>query len=556
VKQSRNKANRRLLPACGHNFAANAAGEALTACIGQAKAARTPVIVTAVELLRGIELPELLKIALVAGDFFRRKARISTFVLMTASAAILSSCQMPGTGGESLGPSANPVTLETIKPDKYATLAQEQHPKILATFGGEYSNPKLERMVAKIVGQLVLTSDDPSQAYRVTILNSPSVNAFALPGGYMYVTRGMLALANDSAEVAAVLSHEMAHVTARHGILRQRKEQEEAVAQEVVSNLLRDDAEARAEIIRGKLRLAQFSRNQELQADAIGVAHMARAGYDAFAAVRFLKSMESFADFRSVSDPGNTDLDFLATHPATPKRIELVTQLARKIGPPGTGRQDREAFLDGIDGMLFGDSPEEGYVRGHDFLHPRLGIAFSVPQGFVINNSASEVTAAGPENTAIRFDAVALSRSTSLRTYLESGWVAGLDESSIQETRINGLQAVTALASAEQWDFDITLIRQGGQVYRLLTAAPKGSGQVIGIARSVSGSFRIMSQTERASLNPLHIRIADVSAGENVGSMAARMRGTDRPLELFRILNGLGKTSSISAGDKVKIVTN
>jgi len=473
-----------------------------------------------------------------------------------AAAAFLASCQLPGTDGQSLGPSSNPVTLETIKPDKYAELAAEQHPKILATFGGEYSNPKLERMVAKIVGQLVLTSDDPSQAYRVTILNSPSVNAFALPGGYMYITRGMLALANDSAEVAAVVAHEMAHVTARHGILRQRKEQEEAVAQEVVTNLLRDDAEARAEVIRGKLRLAQFSRNQELQADAIGVAHMARAGYDPYAAVRLLKSMESFADFRSVSDPGNTDLDFLATHPATPKRIELVAGLAQRIGPPGTGTRDQQSFYEGIDGMLFGDSPDEGYVRGHDFLHPRLGIAFSVPDGFVIDNSASEVTATGPGNTAIRFDAVALPASSSLKAYLESGWVAGLDEASIQETRVNGLESVTARASADQWEFDVTLIRRGGQVYRLLTAAPKGSGLVVGIARSVASSFRIMSEAERTSLSPLHLRIVTASPGDNVASLAARMLGTDRPLELFRILNGLGKTSSVSAGDKVKIVSN
>jgi predicted Zn-dependent protease len=492
---------------------------------------------------------------MASGNCGRRQIRFLT-ALLALSAALLSSCQLPGNDGPSLGPSSNPVTLETITPDKYATLAAEQHPKILATFGGEYSNPKLERMVAKIVGQLVLTSDDPGQAYRITILNSPSVNAFALPGGYMYITRGMLALANDSAEVAAVVAHEMAHVTARHGILRQRMEQEEAVAQEVVSNLLRDDAEARAEIIRGKLRLAQFSRNQELQADAIGVAHMARAGYDPYAAVRLLKAMESFADFRAVSDPGNTDLDFLATHPATPKRIELVAGLARKIGPPGTGTRDQQSFMVGIDGMLYGDSPEEGYVRGHDFLHPRLGIAFSMPDNFVINNSESEVTGAGPDNTAIRFDAVALPRSTPLKAYLESGWVAGLDEGSVEETRINGLEAVTAQASAEQWDFDITLIRRNGQVYRLLTAAPKGSGRVIGIARSVSGSFRIMSAAERASLTPLHLRVVTVNPGDNVGSMASRMLGTDRQLELFRILNGLGKTSSVSAGEKVKIVSN
>ena len=137
-------------------------------------------------------------------------------------AAAVSGCQ--ALTGDSLSesafqPSDNPVTVETVtRNDRLAELARGQHPRILATYGGEYSDPKLERMVAKVVGNLTAESDNPAQTYRITILNSPNVNAFALPGGYLYVTRGLLALANDASEVAAVLSHEMAHVTANHGI--------------------------------------------------------------------------------------------------------------------------------------------------------------------------------------------------------------------------------------------------------------------------------------------------------------------------------------------------
>ena len=373
-------------------------------------------------------------------------------------------------------PSDNPVTVDNVtKNDKLAELARGQHPRILATYGGEYSDPKLERMVAKVVGNLTLVSGNPTQTYRITILNSPNVNAFALPGGYLYVTRGLLALANDSAELAAVIAHEMGHVTANHGLQRQQLEAEEELATKVVSDVLGDSPTAKAVLIRGKLKLAQFSRNQELEADAIGIKSTGEAGYDPFAAARFLQSMSAYSDLRCVSGATDASLDFLASHPNTPQRIELAQRHARQFGAPGIGARDRDSFLAGIDGLLFGDTPEEGYVRGNTFLHPGLGVSFSVPQGFVIDNSAAAVTATGPGDIAIRFDGVAIDKNTPLADYIRSGWVAGLDDTSVRPETINGNEAATARAEAEGWQFDITVIRAGGQVYRLLTAAPVDS---------------------------------------------------------------------------------
>ncbi|TIV62662.1 MAG: metalloprotease, partial [Mesorhizobium sp.] len=174
---------------------------------------------------------------------------------------------------------------------------------------------------------LTVVSANPTQTYRITILNSPNVNAFALPGGYLYVTRGLLALANDSSELAAVIAHEMGHVTANHGLQRQQLEAEEGLATKVVSDVLGDSPTAKAALIRGKLKLAQFSRNQELQADAIGIKSIGEAGYDPYAAGRFLQSMSAYTDFRSVSGATDASLDFLATHPNTPQRIELAQRL-------------------------------------------------------------------------------------------------------------------------------------------------------------------------------------------------------------------------------------
>ncbi|MCV0394585.1 MAG: M48 family metalloprotease [Rhizobiaceae bacterium] len=454
-------------------------------------------------------------------------------------------------------PSANPVTAENAsRNDRLAALARAQHPRILATYGGEYSDPKLERMVAKVVGTLTQESDNPNQTYRITLLDSPNVNAFALPGGYLYVTRGLLALANDSAELAAVLAHEMGHVSANHGIQRQQKEAEETIAARVVSDVLQEDRAARAALVRGKLRLAQFSRNQELEADAIGIRHSGEAGYDPYAAARFLQSMASYSDFRSISGAADASLDFLASHPNAPQRIELALRHARQFGQPGTGRRDRDAFLEGIDGMLFGDTPKEGYVRGNSFVHPTLGVSFTVPDGFVIDNSTTAVTAAGPGDTAIRFDGVSASARTSLADYVRSGWVTGLDDASVRETNINGVPAAVASASADGWRFEIAVFRSGDQIYRLLSAAPLASEALGDVASKVAGSFRVLSDAEKAHLKPLRIRVVTVRPGDTIGALSARMVGAERKLDLFRLLNALPPGGTVSTGDRVKIITD
>jgi len=475
-------------------------------------------------------------------------------------AASLAGCQgLTGPLNEqAFRPSENPVTVDTLaRNDKLVELAKAQHPRILATYGGEYADPKLERMVAKVVGRLTFDPDHPSsQTYRITILNSPNVNAFALPGGYLYVTRGLLALATDSAELAAVIAHEMGHVTANHGLQRQQMEAEEVLASKVVSDVLGGSDVAKVALIRGKLKLAQFSRNQELEADAIGIRNIGRAGYDPYAASRFLQAMAAYSDLRNVTGAQDASLDFLASHPSAPQRIELAQRHARAFGMPGTGDIDRDAFLNGIDGLLFGDSPEEGYVRGTAFSHPGLGITFSVPQGFVIDNSQSEVTATGPGDMAVRFDGVALARTTPLVDYVRSGWVTGLDAASGRPTTINGSDAATARARADGWQFDITVIRSGDRVYRLLTAAPVASNALDPVARSVSGSFRALTAAEKASLKPLRIRVVTVKPGQTTGSLAASMIGVDRKLDLFRVINGLGPGGTVSVGDRVKVITD
>lgn len=456
-----------------------------------------------------------------------------------------------------LAPSARPFIADNVRSGRLARIGAAQHPRILASYGGEYSDTRLERMVAGIVGRLVTVSDNPSQVYQVSILDSPVVNAFALPGGYLYVSRGLLAVANDSAELAAVIAHEMAHVTANHGVQRQQKEQEAVLATRVVSEVLTDKAAGQRALARGKVALAQFSRNQELEADAIGIAAMGEAGFDPYAGAGFQEAMAAFNSFRSGSEARENSLDFLSTHPSTPQRVALALGHARKFGPPGTvGDREREAYLAGIDGMLFGDSADEGYVRGQTYAHVRLGVRFDFPAGFDIENRPEAVLGArARDGAAIRFDGVDVPAGQSLTAYLASGWVEGLDAASVRSISVNGLDAATARASVGRWDFDITVIRANGQVYRLLTAIPAGSAELENVAGATRQSFRLLSQAEKADLKPLRIRIIAARPGDTVASLSAPMEGaTDKP-GFFRVLNGMGPGDEVVAGRAYKTVS-
>ncbi|WP_377293571.1 M48 family metalloprotease [Rhizobium sp. SG2393] len=484
--------------------------------------------------------------------------RRTGLALALSTATVLSGCQsiLEQSYEPSVQPSSNPQIVEEVqKNDPRAALGAREHPRIVASYGGEYKDAKTERLVARIAGALTAVSENPLQSYRITILNSPAINAFALPGGYLYVTRGLLALANDASEVAAVLSHEMGHVTANHGIERQQREEAEMIASRVVSEVLSSDLAGKQALARGKLRLAAFSRQQELQADVIGVRMLGEAGYDPYAAARFLDSMAAYSRFTAVDPESDQSLDFLSSHPNAPQRVELARRHARAFGQEGqVGDRGRDYYLDGIDGLLYGDSPEEGYVRGQTFLHSRLGIRFDVPEGFRIDNKAEAVLATGPNDVAIRFDGVPDTQGQSLAAYIASGWVTGLQPETIRPIRVNGLEAATARASADRWDFDVTVVRLGQRIYRFLTAVPKGSPALQPTAEALRLSFRQMTPAEAASVKPLRVRVLTAGPGDTIATLAGRMMGTDRKLDLFRLINAMTLTSTVKPGDRVKII--
>ncbi len=460
-------------------------------------------------------------------------------------------------GLESVKNDASHATSFVRPDDPQEEIGQREHPFVLAKYGGEYHNASAEEALALIVGRLVAVSDDPSRIYKVTILDTPKVNAFALPGGYLYLTRGLLALANDSSEIAAVIAHEMAHVLSNHAILRQRRVTNSQVGEEVVHEVLGDSVAARVALAANQIKLADFSREQELQADAIGIRMIGRAGFDPYAAARFLETMQAYQTFVAGTSESLDDISFLSSHPTTPQRVELAKRHARFFGAPGVGERDRDRYLAGIDGLLFGDTAEEGFVRGRTFSHAALGITFSAPEGARVENQPKAVIVTGPGEAATRFDAAVIDRWQSLPDYLKSGWVNGLKRDSIVESKTpSGLATAAADAEADGWRFRIKVIQIGTQVYRFITAMPAGSSLAGSISDKITNTFRKLDATERKALAPLRVKVIEVGSSDTLGSVAAKMRSGSNSLKLLRLINGMGPADLPVAGSKLKIVTD
>ena len=431
------------------------------------------------------------------------------------------------------------------------------HAAIVEAYGGVYRSSQLERTVERIVSRLIAASDDPTRGYAVTILNAAAVNAFALPEGYLYVTRGLITLANDASELAAVLAHEMAHVTADHATERRNQAIAAAIIDDAVQGAIQDPAAAQTAVVANQGTLAGFSRQQELEADIIGIRTVALAGYDPYAAARFLTAMSRYEDYRlSVGIRQDQRPAFLATHPANQDRINAAVAAAQAYGPPGTGEGDRNDYLNSLDGVVFGDDQNQGFVRGRVFYHADLAIAFAVADGFVLDNTQEAVLATSESGTALRFDAVGLSPGQSLTDYLRSGWVNGLDTNSVRELAINGLAAASASATAAGWYFRITVIRVGNATYRFIFANDANTAAFDQSAMLIANSFRQLTATEVSNLRPLRIEIVTVGNSDTVASLAARMRGVDRPEELVLILNGLNPGATLTPGSRIKIATD
>jgi predicted Zn-dependent protease len=469
-------------------------------------------------------------------------------VMLVAGA--LSGCASYVNGYSTASVAPAPKQSENLAP------TQREHQRILATYGGVYQDARLEALISRVVQQLIAASERPDLRYRVTILNSPSVNAFALPNGQLYVTRGLLALASDNAELASVLSHEMAHVIARHAAIREDQVRQAALISRVATDVFNDPQMSALTLAKSKIALAGFSRQQELEADGIGVGIAARAGFDPHGAVRFLNAMGRNANLRPKG--GAVDprlLDFMSSHPATPDRVKNAQSNARQYAAPGAGNRDKGPYLAALDGLPYGEDPSEGFVRGRRFIHPKLGFAFTAPDGFTLDNTAQAVLGVKDGGTqALRLDVVRVPAEQSLGDYLKSGWIENVDAASVQVSTVGGFPAATATAAGEQWTFRLYAIRFGSDVFRFIFATKGRLAESDRAFRESVESFRRLTLAEQNVAKPLRLKVVMVAPGDTSDRFAQQMAVHDRPLERFLVLNGLEAGEALKPGDRVKIV--
>lgn len=444
-------------------------------------------------------------------------------------------------------------------------LGAQEHPKMLEAFGGEYQDPRLQAYVDQIGKRVAQYAEFTQFDYRFFLLNSPVVNAFALPGGYCYVSRGLLALASDEAELAGVIAHEVGHVNARHTAERLTSATIAQLGLAVLGIATGSQAAADLGGMAAGAYIQSFSREQELEADTLGIRYMAKAGYDANAMVSFLATLRahSMVEAQSMGLPAGSvdEFNLMATHPRGAQRVQEAVAQVRAQGLPEGGNRNREGYLGMIDGMLYGDDPKEGKITGQLFQHRELRLQFEAPEGFRLQNGTDRVTASRKDGAAMLFD-MASRKSANLRDYLEREWAEPGVLSGVETITINGLQAATG-STRMQTKGGVADIRpvviDGGEnrVFRLLFVSPTSATASLSEPfRRATYSFRRLSQAEAARILPQRILITKASANSDPAVLGRPLPYGQYNAQAWLVLNGLEQNQRPQAGQLIKVVAS
>lgn len=483
--------------------------------------------------------------------------RFLAMVPLLAMAALVSGC------------STNPATGEQnftafMSPEDELRVGAEEHPKLVRQFGGKYPDRSLEAYVQRLGSMLSRVSELPDLKFSFTVLNDHRINAFALPGGYIHITRGLLAMAENEAEVAGVLAHEIGHVTARHSAQR--------YSQTMAANLgltllgvLGQVAGAPGGIgdlasVGADLYLKSFSREQETEADTLGVRYMTRAGFDADGMTSFFRKLQSHEDLEAklANKNGDSGHSFNATHPRTTDRIQHAIKLAQ-VAHRDDAHVGRAEYLPHIDGLMFGDDPSQGVRRGRLFQHPDLKIEFKVPPNFHMVNQRSQVIAKGPDDTAFAFDMIGAKERGNvgrLTDYLVDKYAL----KDVEAITINDMPAATGhksltLKEGPREGRVVVIEERNDRIYRLIFLAPPAMAKKYETAfRRTTYSFRRLEPDEVAAIQPLRITLHTVAGDDDVTTLAGQQPFTRGSEDWFRLLNMQALERPLKAGTMVKLV--
>jgi predicted Zn-dependent protease len=441
----------------------------------------------------------------------------------------------------------------------------QYHQQFLDEFGGAMTGSQaayVEQVGKNIAVQSGLANSQ--SAFTVTLLNSSVDNAFAVPGGYVYVTRQLVSLMNNEAELAGVLGHEVGHVAARHSKARESRAQRNSILGaigSILSGVFLGNSglgQIGQQIFSTapQLLTAQYSRKQETQADNLGIQYLKGAGYDPHAMATVLQSLalqnnlDAQLQGRDASMP-----QWASTHPDPASRVRAALTQAGTV----TGVTNRDTFLTRIDGLLYGDDPHQGMIEGNTFIHPDMRLTFSVPNGFYMINGTREVSINGQSGQA---QLTSAAYNGNLETYVRQafqslgGQQTQLAPQTLQRTTINGLPAVygAARVNTGQQQVDVTVIAyefSRSQAFHFAAITPAGRASTF---NSMFNSMRRISADEAAQVIPRRLQVVTARSGDTVESLANRMAYSNAQVERFRVLNGVASNAQVVPGQRYKIV--
>jgi len=443
--------------------------------------------------------------------------------------------------------------------------AQRQNAELIQELGGAESGPRAAYV--QLVGSRVAAFSgvaNPGQTLHFTMLNSPVENAMSVPGGYVYITRQLLALMDNESELAFALGHETGHIAANHAHARQQYAQRNpwGVFGQIMGAILGGSPIGNVITQQAALQTLSFSRDQEYQADALALRYMSAAGYDPVGGPGILAALTRDAALQSRIQ-GRTNRqtpEWASTHPLSENRMQRALAQARAIGRLGTGVTNRDAFLAQLEGEYVDDDPEQGIVDGPLFTHPDLRIQFQVPPGYLMSNGTTAVTIKGSAGQA-QFSGGRYGGG--LETYILEVFrqlTRGRMQVPIpppQRTFINGMPAAftTARIQSSSGVVDVSVVAyqwDAQHIYHFIMLTPGGAG--IGPFVPMVNSLRRITPAEAAAIRPRIIDVVTVGPGDTVQSLAGRMAYRDFKLDRFLALNRLGANSRLAPGQKVKLV--
>jgi predicted Zn-dependent protease len=450
----------------------------------------------------------------------------------------------------------NPATgerqLSFMSEGQEIEMGRSADPDIVGSMG-LYPDESLQAYVQELGESLAASSERPDLPWTFRVLDDPLINAFALPGGFIYVTRGILAHFESEAELVGVLGHEIGHVTARHSVTQMTNAQIAQIGLGV-GMILAPELQEYAGLASASMQLLflKFSRDDEHQADELGVRYMSRLGYDPAQLGGVMTMLGQVS-----SGSGEGPPEWLSTHPAPENREEAILEMAATAqvarDPALVGREE---FIPRLDGMVFGVNPREGFFEGPRFYHPEMAFQLTFPDGWRTANSKESVQAAPQDQDAIL--ALTLAQGDTPAEAL-SAFLAteGMESGPASNAAINGIPAASAefrvAVEGGVLQGRVSFLQHGGTVLRLLGYGPAGSWANRRSAVNASiESFQELRDRSKLEVQPARIRIVTLQRPAALDAVLAQ-QGAEEHADAVRLLNRLEGNPTLPAGRTLKI---